>query len=524
MTDPWQPLPLPPEEPPPPPVVEIPEIPAVTEAPIAVPLPPPVLEPVRRGAVWFAWLVILAVTAFLVAAPLLLDRGISDHQQVDRISGVLMQFQTRYALGAGELVKTADLKESLLDQLRELGKGSVIQRLRFAIVAGEFQGPDAALQELKTLEADAVQHAYQFRPEEQRLLSSLTSLYQQYQEGQPAAPKLSAEQREELRSALGWFAELALHPQGGPDAQARRQILAGAKRTFVITIVAVVLAALTALAGAAGLFVLLILFALGWLRGGLRTGSFHHGVYAETFALYMVLFVLLQLAVSFSPIPAEYELFALGMTMLASLVILIWPVLRGIPWKVVRRDIGLTWGRRPWAEPFVGFGCYAMGLPMLVVGVILTFMLMALQQMIQTTLFGPQPDNPFDPRLTSPTHPVLEYLASGSWWARFQVLFVAAVCAPIVEEIMFRGVFYRHVREATHSLGPIFSFLVSTLVVSFIFAIIHPQGWVATPALMALAFAFTIAREWRNTVVPGIFAHALNNGLLMLMVMLATSG
>jgi membrane protease YdiL (CAAX protease family) len=435
-----------------------------------------------------------------------------------------MQFQTRYALGAGELFKTADLKESLLGQLRELGRGSVIQRLRFAIVAGEFQGPNAALEELNALEADASQHAYQFRPEEQRLLTSLTSLYQQYREGRLAAPGLSAEQRDELRSALGWFAELALYPQGGPDAQARQQILAGAKRTFVITLVAVVLAALTAFAGAIGLFVLLILFALGWLRGGLRTGSFHHGVYAETFALYMVLFVLLQVGVSFSPIPPEYELFALGMTMLASLVVLIWPVMRGIPWKVVRRDIGLTWGRRPWAEPLIGFGCYAMGLPMLVVGVILTFVLMAVQQMIQTALFGPQPDNPFDPRLTSPTHPVLEYLASGSWWARFQVLFVAAVCAAIVEEIMFRGVFYRHVREATRGLGPIFSFLVSMFVVSFIFAIIHPQGWVATPALMALAFAFTIAREWRNSVVPGIFAHALNNGLLMLMVILATSG
>ena len=44
------------------------------------------------------------------------------------------------------------------------------------------------------------------------------------------------------------------------------------------------------------------------------------------------------------------------------------------------------------------------------------------------------------------------------------------------------------------------------------------------PALMALAFAFTIAREWRGTVVPGIAAHALNNGMLMLFVMLAAGG
>lgn len=524
MPEPWEPLPLPPEEPTSPSDHSGPLLSPVVAPAVNPPTPIPTVEPVRRGSAILAWPVILAVSAFLVLAPLLLERQSEDNRQIDRISGILLQFQTRYALGAASLFKSANLGEALYDQLREIGRGSVVQRLRFAVIAGEMQNWEQALEELRVLEAEAAKYNYDFSAEEKRLIGILRSLFTDYKDGKMDAPSVSPEDRAKLREALGWFADLALTPKGGPDPQARKGLLAGAQRTFVSIIVAVVVGALMGFAGAAGLMVLTILYLVGWLRGGLRTGAYHHAVYAETFALYMVLFVALQLMVGFLPIPKEVELLALGMAMLASLVVLGWPVIRGIPWQVVRRDIGLTWGRRPWAEPFIGAGCYAMGLPMLVVGVIMTFVLMALQQVIEMHLHGPKEPNPFDPSLSAPAHPILEYLSSGAWWARLQVLFVAAVCAPIVEEIMFRGVFYRHVREATRGLGAVLSFLFSGFVVSFIFAVIHPQGWVATPALMALAFGFTIAREWRDTVVPGIVAHAINNGALMVLVMLATSG
>jgi membrane protease YdiL (CAAX protease family) len=128
-------------------------------------------------------------------------------------------------------------------------------------------------------------------------------------------------------------------------------------------------------------------------------------------------------------------------------------------------------------------------------------------------------DNPFAPS-GGPAHPIIEYIVRPNWRTRLEVLFVAAVVAPIVEEIMFRGVFYRHLRDTTAPLGTPLSFLFSALVVNFIFAAIHPQGIVAVPALMALAFGLTSPREWRGTLVPSMVAHGLNNGLLLLMVML----
>ncbi|NQX90464.1 MAG: CPBP family intramembrane metalloprotease, partial [Halioglobus sp.] len=54
-----------------------------------------------------------------------------------------------------------------------------------------------------------------------------------------------------------------------------------------------------------------------------------------------------------------------------------------------------------------------------------------------------------------------------------------------------------------------------TLVNALIFAMIHPQGWVAIPALMSLAVAFSLMREWRGTVLPAILMHAISNGLVL---------
>ena len=55
------------------------------------------------------------------------------------------------------------------------------------------------------------------------------------------------------------------------------------------------------------------------------------------------------------------------------------------------------------------------------------------------------------------------------------------------------------------------------LVSSFIFAVIHPQGLLAVPMLMALACGFVLAREWRATLVPCMVAHGVHNGLTLLL-------
>jgi membrane protease YdiL (CAAX protease family) len=90
-----------------------------------------------------------------------------------------------------------------------------------------------------------------------------------------------------------------------------------------------------------------------------------------------------------------------------------------------------------------------------------------------------------------------------------------------VEETMFRGVLYRHLREATAGRSRWRSVVISALVAAFIFAALHSQGLLGILPLMALACGFTAAREWRASLVPSMTVHALHNGMLTMMLILA---
>jgi membrane protease YdiL (CAAX protease family) len=198
--------------------------------------------------------------------------------------------------------------------------------------------------------------------------------------------------------------------------------------------------------------------------------------------------------------------------MLASLVVLAWPVLRGVPWRRTCREIGWQAGDGPIVEGLYGLGCYVATLPLLGVGLVLTLVLLQLRHR-----FG-APLDPFGPS-DAPTHPIVESVVHGGWPVRLLVLLLASGVAPLVEETMFRGVLYRHLRDVSARWARWASVLGSALVASFLFAAIHPQGLVAVPALMALALGFTLAREWRGTLVPAMVAHGVNNGLLMLLLL-----
>jgi membrane protease YdiL (CAAX protease family) len=121
----------------------------------------------------------------------------------------------------------------------------------------------------------------------------------------------------------------------------------------------------------------------------------------------------------------------------------------------------------------------------------------------------------------TPGHPLVAYVIRSGWWGRLQALLVAGVVAPLVEETMFRGVLYRHLREYTAWLGRPVAVRVSALAVSFVFAVIHPQGWFGVPPLMGLALAFCLARELRGTLLPAMVAHAIQNTAVTALLILA---
>jgi membrane protease YdiL (CAAX protease family) len=470
---------------------------------------PSLVPPRRKGRPLLAWLVIFAVVGFILwrygtADPI-------DKQKYDLLNA---RFQGRYLVGIEQLGKSLSPGQKdgdvLYKQAREtLNQHTYAQRLRFVVLAGELKGPREAGEQLRQLNQEWAAHRGAPPDEEAATAQTLERLYAAREKDPAVADPLPEEDQRELRRRLGWFGDLALTPAEGSDADARAAVLAPAWRTMVSSLIlAVTMLGMGGL-GLILLVTLLVVWALGFLRGGLTHGSSYSGVYAETFALYMVLFLGLSYGVHYAIewLALRHGTIALsGLSALGSLAALGWPVLRGIPWRQVRQDIGWHKGRRPWLEPFLGIGCYAMALPMLALGVFLMLGLTALRDRLG---LGPDEYGPSD----APGHPIVFWVARAHWWVWLEVFFVASIVAPIVEETMFRGVLYRYLREATSRLRPALSVIFSALVVSFLFAVIHPQGFLAVPALMGLALAFTLMREWRDTLLPAAIAHGLNNGV-----------
>jgi membrane protease YdiL (CAAX protease family) len=452
--------------------------------------------PRQRGHALIAWVVILLVVVGLFVLRQVYQPAAAE-EQFD-----VFEIQARALVGAASL--GPQTSEVYSQQVKDLNRGSVGQRLRFVVLAGELVGPTEALERLDELQDLEGRDQIPSSDDDKATGQILGRLYYDYEADAFTAPTLSDSDREQLRRQLGWFGDLALNPRDGPDAAARTSVLAPARR-LVVVFGGVFLAGL--FAGAVG-FTLLVLFAVLWrhMRSRFTVGSAFGGVYAETFAFWLILYVGLGwLMRHFAPhLPLALQA---GIPQFGSLLVLGWPVLRGATWRQVRQDIGWRAGDRPMLEPFNGILCYLATLPILIV------LMLVIALILQ---HGPK-------WITAPTHPIAGEVMHGDWRVWFQILFVASVGAPFVEETMFRGVLYRHLREATVGRGRWRSVVISALVAAFIFAALHPQGLLGILPLMALACGFTAAREWRASLVPSMTVHALHNGMLTLMLILAAS-
>lgn len=474
---------------------------------------------VRAHPRW-AWMIIVLACAGIAARQASrAERG--PRRGARRLQRAVAELQGKYLLGAAEL-PTAD-RQQLLEQIDGLETGSPRARLRSIALVGELSGPNAALRRLTAYDEHLTANRQELSSDERAIENILRRVYRDRSSQRFSASAVSRRDRRLLVRKLGWHGRLALCPSDGP---ARDAFLASARdtRRAVDAVVAAVL--LAGMAGLAALALFVVLFASGKLQRPLAGPTMYGGIYAETFALWLLLFIGLTAlppaltSVRWLHLPRHGGLLMQCSAMLLSLAALAWPVWRGVPWQQVRREIGWTMGRRPLVEILLGGATYVAALPLVVMGLVAVVVMLILERMLPGA-GRPETLNPN----ALPSHPMVEWLTHGGARGRLQVVLLASVVAPIVEETMFRGVLYRHLRDATGGrMSFAFSVLFSGAAVSFVFAVIHPQGWVAIPALMSLAFAFTLAREWRGTLLPAIIAHGLNNGLLMWLLIWLVGG
>jgi membrane protease YdiL (CAAX protease family) len=447
---------------------------------------------------------------------------------------VLSRIQGRYLVGASSLTPGPLLQAQGATLFNQ---GSIVQRLRFAALSAELAGPDVARGVVETtaslVQDERAEAGFAPSADEEALLRVMSELYaplppdREWSDvARARIAALDPVDRAIVVDRLDWPGRLALAPAGAApggrtppsDAAAeaeRDAVMGAATRTFVAVIALFSGAALLGLGGLVGLIILIVLAARGTVRSRLGPVTEHSGVYAETFAVWMVMYLAGSAGAAALAGTADLGYLPHLGAFAVSLVALAWPVVRGIPWRRVRQDIGWT---NPGAvvEPAMGIAGYAMALPLLAIGVGMTFGLLTLQQAL-----GPAPA-PLEP-VGGPAHPIVAELGSGDGAMILQVLLLGAIAAPIVEETMFRGVLYRHLRGLTHRFGPAPSMIGSALLNGLVFAIVHPQELVAVPALASLAFAFCIVREWRGSLIPAIVMHGISNGIVLSFVALAAA-
>jgi membrane protease YdiL (CAAX protease family) len=456
-----------------------------------------------------AWCVIAAVAGFVVWQNSKPHVGAKKTAE-NRLVGTIVDWQVRYLVGAARMFPAQQTEQFAAGA--QIDSGPIEQRLRSVVVVGELIGTKAAVEKLQSLEkALDGRHG---SPADRQAVESLARLYGDLAEGKTTLPSLAPADRQRIADQLGWSGKLALHPAGGAEADVRETLLAEARRTIVVSLIVFSAFGLLALAGLVVLVTIVLVLLIRPKSRAIAAPTPRGGIYAETFAAWMALYTALSYAVAWLPV-GQNRLLLAAAVMLTSLAALAWPVFRGVAWRQVRDDIGLRGGRRPLVELLLGLVAYLAAMPLAIAGLILIVAIMAIERQ------GAGGAG-LELGREMPSHPIVGWLLDADWWQKLQVFFLASVMAPLVEETMFRGVLHRHLRDATSRFGFAASVLTSGLAVSFLFAVIHPQGLLATPLLMALALAFTLAREWRGTLLPAMLAHGVNN-LLATWVLISLS-
>ena len=297
-----------------------------------------------------------------------------------------------------------------------------------------------------------------------------------------------AEDLAALRRELGWFGELAAAPV---DADARANVHRVGQRMVLIFGAAGLGAVL--LFGLGSLLLLVAIFHRDRIRFRLDAGDLCGGIYLQAFALYLWVMVgggMLAGLAGGGTVVGSVIVIALALV-----VGLLYPVVRGVPWRVMRQQLGLHWGAGLFREALAGVVTYVTMLPVMAIGLFLT---MALQALVTGVNEAPQ----------AISHPIVGIMKDANWSLVVILGALAAVQGPIVEEIMFRGALYGAWRSR---LGRI----LALLIMAFCFAVVHPQGLLAVPALMGIAIAFGLMREWRGSLIAGIVAHGLHNAALI---------
>ncbi|MEM9414686.1 MAG: type II CAAX endopeptidase family protein [Planctomycetota bacterium] len=436
---------------------------------------------------------IAGCTALLFVLQMLGMQAMQDEVLDDPRPGFNALYIARYAVGVNQLFPNQ--AQPILLQFDAVTAASPFEiegRIRSTILAGEIAGPEAVATRADSLKAD-------FEPDvdtgtdkpadatARQDASLVHSIYAEHYTPTKAESNGLIERH-------GWFGELAA-THNLPRNDADRRAVRRSGTWMMLGVLGLWASALIGgIVGLGLLITLIVLIAMRKQTLACPAGvAGHPTAYLETTALFLVLFIALQVVIGLIQLAGDFDLTLV--LLLGAPVALLWPLLNGVSWSRYKQDMGYHCGRGVWREIGAGFVGYLAGLPIIAVGMGITYLITSLAK-------------------ASADHP-MQYELMDAGVSKLVILVGAAVVwAPLVEESVFRCAFYRHLRQVTGVPG----WMLATVVSSFVFAAIHPQGFAGIPALMAIAFVLAGMREWRGSAIPSIFAHALHNGALVVLM------
>jgi membrane protease YdiL (CAAX protease family) len=400
----------------------------------------------------------------------------------DSVRDVSLQLMGKYFVGAKCLLgKNTAMDSRFESMMKELQKKETQKQLLLVPILAELSGKKAALAELERLTAI---------PSNGSVTRDAFLFLKLYRDGDAS---LDPQQRV-LLQRYGWFGQLALSQTKADSDPSRKAIIQSSLFTLVVIVVFTLGLFAAILAGLILLTVAIVFMANGRLRGRLTMPENPGVSLLEAFAIYLAGFTALPLL--FLWLFPGFRIGAITMALLPVIVALFWPRLRGSSWENCRMALGWHRGQGVIREIGAGILGYITGLPLLMAAAVFVGII--------SRNAGKIPVHPMVDEITrSPLHMVLWTL-------------LACVWAPIVEETFFRGVLFGYFRQRVH-------WAISGIIVGLLFAIIHPQGWIAVPMLAAIGFVLSAIREWRGSIIASISAHALNNASAVLFLILAVS-
>ena len=123
------------------------------------------------------------------------------------------------------------------------------------------------------------------------------------------------------------------------------------------------------------------------------------------------------------------------------------------------------------------------------------------------------------PSMPSPSHPIAGVASSENpLWVTVLLFLVAAVFAPLFEEVFFRGVLLNALWARTGNRW------IGIVVSALVFSVLHPQlylGWIAVFVIGLMLGGVFVERR---SLLPCIWMHALNNTVALVAAQLLRIG